>query len=196
MVDEKSIFKLYSKLDKYHEKLIDKERYWMRCKPCKNNGQCCKNSDTIIFTSEKTIITNYIKELPVHIRKTLKENVDNGVRCPFRTELSCLIHDVRPLTCRLTPYLANLGKNKIYYTLTSEDCKKMASMEQDIIGSEAISHFKGRVFVDLVINPIGMTRPYLNGDYLTMKDMTYQKLCKESNATAMEFLKKGYDLLN
>lgn len=198
MIDKKDILRLYRKLDKYQKNLVSQDPYWKKCSPCINKGCCCVSSDTTIFTSESKIINRYIKELPADIKSFLKTNVDNGIRCPFRTDTSCIIHDVRPLTCRITPYFANLRKNnsrKIDYILTSDDCTKAGNIEQDIIDSEMIKFYKSNLFVDLCIDYYGNQRKYINGDYLKINEETYAKLCVETSLYATDMLNKNYDNL-
>lgn len=198
LVDKKDILKLYKKLDKYQEKLVLQEQYWRKCNPCINKGECCINSDTTILTSESRIIKACIRELPENMRNTLKANVDNGIRCPFRTEASCIIHDVRPLTCRVVPYLASQkkdNKRKIEYLLTSDDCKSSGSMEQDMVGLETVNYYKSNLFVDLCINYSGATRKYINKDYLIINEDTFNKLCKGSSMYPIDMLIKDYNNL-
>lgn len=120
MLNRNDVLALYSELDKYQSLLASQEPYWRKCSPCINKGQCCIDSDTSIFSSEYEIIKDHIKGLPENLKNILVDNVNREVKCPFRTEGGCIIHDVRPLTCRITPYSAGLHKGvngKIEYMM-------------------------------------------------------------------------------
>jgi Fe-S-cluster containining protein len=54
--------------------------------------------------AEWRIISNHLAELYRDDFLTIRKNVDSGQNCAFRSPYKCLIHDVRPLVCRVAPY--------------------------------------------------------------------------------------------
>ncbi|OHW62154.1 flagellin N-methylase [Andreesenia angusta] len=200
MIKKKEMLKLYRTLDKYQEKLRIQDPYWEKCSPCKNKGQCCINSTTMILNSESTIIKSHIKKLDEDIKEVLRHNIDNDILCPFRDEKGCMIHDVRPFICRITPYTSSLNNNsinkyKIGYLVDSSDCMQLKTYEQDIEGSDLIKQYKSQIFADLPISDDGKTRKYLNSDYLKKNDKTHLKVLQESGIEVIDFLKREYKSL-
>lgn len=86
--------------------LLKAEPFWHKCHPCKNNGNCCVNSETMATAAEWEIIVKQLSELSREDFQIIRNNVDCGQNCAFRSPNKCLIHDVRPLVCRVTPYYA------------------------------------------------------------------------------------------
>lgn len=121
MVAKEDIFDLYNHIDKVVKKLNRKEKYWLKCNPCKNQGNCCLNSETLAQISEwELLIKPYLSTFSLDDYKLLKENVSNNQQCPFRGTDKCLIHEVRPLICRATPYYIFPRQMEVIYP--EEDC--------------------------------------------------------------------------
>jgi Fe-S-cluster containining protein len=124
LISKDKINELYSHIDNLFTDLLENESYWRKCSPCKNNGNCCFESNTSATPSEWAIIREFISKLPEDDLITLKNNVSNNVRCPFRGENKCIIHDVRPIVCRVTPYTVFPKNNIINFHFCSNRCKK------------------------------------------------------------------------
>lgn len=122
MVSPEMIRHLYEEIDKWVMELLKKEIYWRRCHPCRNMGECCKESATRIFASEWVDISRYLEQIQEADWRVLTDNLYHGRECPFRSELKCLIHDVRPLICRLTPYFAFLKDDTLHYSYPIGRC--------------------------------------------------------------------------
>jgi len=100
------IVNLYTDVDKMISLLLKTEPFWHKCHPCKNNGNCCIDSETMASAAEWHIISDHLAELSLDDFLTIRKNVDSGQNCAFRSPYKCLIHDVRPLVCRVVPYFA------------------------------------------------------------------------------------------
>ncbi|HEX3047209.1 MAG TPA: YkgJ family cysteine cluster protein [Bacillota bacterium] len=124
MISNDKVIELYSYFDDLVNTLLENESYWRKCFPCKNNGNCCVESITAATSSEWAIIREFISRLPEVDLLTLKRNISNNIRCPFRGENKCIIHDVRPIVCRVTPITIFPKSNIIDFSFSSNKCMK------------------------------------------------------------------------
>lgn len=119
--------------------LIDIEPYWAKCMNCPNHGKCCIGADISIREDEWTIIKQYLVKLNEHDKKTLLNNFNNNILCPFRAEDKCIIHEMRPMNCIWTPFQAvqNVNNGNIMYSVIDTECKsRLVTLEnQEFINS-------------------------------------------------------------
>lgn len=110
---------LFSEIDE----LLDKDPYWHKCDHCNNKGKCCIDNDIEIREDEWERI-KCLLDSSSDIRRQVKENLETGRKCYFRTESCCLIHDIRPLNCIYTPYqvIQNLYNDHICYSSIDDEC--------------------------------------------------------------------------
>lgn len=99
------------------EKLYQQEPYWNICCPCQCDGYCCIGADVSVNTNEWSKIKKYVQLLSFEEKLILQKNIVNGTQCVFRAANKCLIHEVRPVNCRYTPYQLAVNSNNIleYY---------------------------------------------------------------------------------
>ena len=111
------------KLDNIINELYDIEPYWSKCKKCPNHGSCCVGANVMVREDEwfeiKSILDNDIQ-----VRNLVYENYRSGSDCYFRIHDKCLIHNIRPLNCRYTPYQAafNNREHQLSFTKMGNDC--------------------------------------------------------------------------
>ena len=99
------------------------EPYWNCCFPCNNKGKCCIGADVAIYPSEWNMIVNQIINLSDSEKAVLFSNIKLKKYCVFRSKEKCLIHEVRPLNCRYTPFqYAITPDNHLLYTMISRNC--------------------------------------------------------------------------
>jgi len=99
------------------------EPYWSCCFPCNNEGKCCIGADVAIYPSEWNIIENQIIHFSDSEKAVLLSNIKLKRHCVFRSKEKCLIHDVRPLNCRYTPFqYAITPDNYLHYAMMSRNC--------------------------------------------------------------------------
>jgi Fe-S-cluster containining protein len=188
MSSKKQVLSYFKFLDDLSNKLISIEPYWSKCSPCKNQGNCCKNSKTLVTRTEWSLIKQYIFDNLKENLKLIKFNVDNNSNCPFWSEECCLIYDVRPVVCRMTPYLSRLEGDKIVYSITSDDCLFSGSV---YIGCPDNNDFLKSNIIKLPVNKPG--DPRQAAYYLTTinldKNQTHQELSNEEQKNVVDWLK-------
>ncbi len=87
------------------------EPKWKNCRECPLSGKCCDGAFIyLIFPEEAEEISRYLQANPEKLAYA-KKRAANKEGCYFydKTASQCLIHDVRPLLCRWTPYTAMTG---------------------------------------------------------------------------------------
>lgn len=103
-------------LDELVRKLMYLEPSWKKCSCCLNKGKCCIGANILIFSVEWKQIVDFVANLPLAEKQIIKSNIKNSKQCIFRSEQKCLIHSVRPLNCRWTPYqVFSDSKNMTYF---------------------------------------------------------------------------------
>jgi Fe-S-cluster containining protein len=104
-------------LEEAIEKLESMEPTWKNCKACPNAGKCCDGAPIIVFQEEWDAIAQYLKAYPKKLAYAA-DRFEQGKECYFHdpNATQCLIHEVRPLNCRWTPYtiMAELKKEGPY----------------------------------------------------------------------------------
>lgn len=83
------------------------EPSWRNCRACPFSGKCCDGAPLEIFPEEKEAISDYLYRNPDILQYALSR-FSQKEKCYFYDKESskCLIHEVRPLLCRWTPYTA------------------------------------------------------------------------------------------
>lgn len=112
---------LNKKLDELILKLNSKEEYFKKCLKCPNKGKCCIDNDIDIRDDEWAYIKKYLLDNE-DIYKLVYDNFKNGRRCYFRTDEKCLIHDIRPLNCKYTPYQMIYKDGHLIYHISDDYC--------------------------------------------------------------------------
>ncbi|KAB7703681.1 hypothetical protein GBN33_00030 [Plesiomonas shigelloides] len=90
--------------------LESQEESWKNCRACPFNGKCCDGATLIAFPEEIELIKKQLKRDQDVLAYAISR-YKKGKACYFYDKESsrCLIHDVRPLNCRWTPYVAFSG---------------------------------------------------------------------------------------
>ncbi|HGY2353400.1 TPA: YkgJ family cysteine cluster protein [Citrobacter farmeri] len=97
---------------------------WKNCRECPHSGKCCDGAFIqVIFPEEAKAISDYLTANPDKLayaeqRAAMHEN------CYFHDPKAnkCLIHDVRPILCRWTPYTATTGGGSLNVKLRDKQC--------------------------------------------------------------------------
>lgn len=85
------------------------EPAWSNCRACPHSGKCCDNAFIhLVFPEEAATIASYLKAHPQKLAYA-RERASRSKSCYFHDPKSseCLIHDVRPVLCRWTPYTSH-----------------------------------------------------------------------------------------
>ncbi|HHK0531365.1 TPA: YkgJ family cysteine cluster protein [Pseudomonas aeruginosa] len=113
-------------LEQAVERLESAEPSWTNCRACPHSGKCCDGATGIlIFPEESAELSDYLKKNP-EILIYAKKRLANKKGCYFHDPSSeaCLVHTVRPILCRWTPYAlfsnSDIGGVKGY--IRSKDC--------------------------------------------------------------------------
>lgn len=112
---------LNKKLEKLIDELNSKEDFFKKCLNCPNKGKCCIDNDIDIRDDEWAYIKKYLLDNK-DVYDLVYDNFKNGRRCYFRTDSKCLIHDIRPLNCRYTPYQMIYKDGNLIYHIADDDC--------------------------------------------------------------------------
>ncbi len=124
MVSAKEVLELYLHVDSQVKALLKIEQTWRKCHPCKNGGNCCIDSESFALPSEWAIIQNMLAKLhseELHLLQARTRQKDN---CVFRADDRCIIHDVRPLVCRVTPYFVFEQNGKLCFQYPNGSCRR------------------------------------------------------------------------
>ncbi|WP_185641245.1 MULTISPECIES: YkgJ family cysteine cluster protein [Burkholderia] len=95
-------------LDAATAELESMEPSWRNCRACPHSGKCCDNARiNLVFPEEATAIVQYLRAHPEKLAYA-KSRFSRGKDCYFHDPSAnqCLIHGVRPILCRWTPYTA------------------------------------------------------------------------------------------
>lgn len=94
-------------LQKRVEELEAAEGSWKNCRACPFSGKCCDGAPLILFPEEADAIAEHLRDVPDVLEFALSR-FKRGKKCYFYDKESskCRIHNVRPLNCRWTPYVA------------------------------------------------------------------------------------------
>lgn len=95
-------------LDHAIAELENIEPSWKNCRTCPHSGKCCDGAFIeVVFPEEATAIATYLRDHPAKLEYA-KKRAEESKNCYFydSTARQCLIHEVRPILCRWTPYTA------------------------------------------------------------------------------------------
>lgn len=84
------------------------EPAWSNCRACPHSGKCCDGAFiNLVFPEEASAIAAHLREHPEKLTYA-KERASRKKSCYFHDPKAsqCLIHEVRPILCRWTPYSA------------------------------------------------------------------------------------------
>ena len=116
--------KINDYIDKKVNELSKIEPFWKICLPCKNNGRCCNGADVNVHDSEWEEIVNLLnshKDILSYAQGRIKKKSC----CIFfnYSASKCLIHSIRPINCRYTPFQIIKNKNNKYvYHSMHDNC--------------------------------------------------------------------------
>lgn len=101
-------------IDAEVQEILRLDPYWSKCYPCRQGGVCCRGADVLALLPELTDIFDWLENNPETKNHALQQ-LKLGRDCIFYREdaRSCLIHERRPLFCRLTPFKGLSGKDEI-----------------------------------------------------------------------------------
>lgn len=104
--------------------LESREESWKNCRACPFSGKCCDGATLIVFPEEKLAIHKYLESNPDILQYATTRYKQNKTCYFYNKESSkCLIHEVRPLNCRWTPYAAfQDGNGGVSVNIRSAQC--------------------------------------------------------------------------
>lgn len=109
--------------------LLSIEPKWNKCCSCQNIGRCCIGAEINVYDYEWSEIRSYLLDNP-EILEIVRQNYSLHSPCYFRTSDKCLIHEIRPINCLITPYQVIYGAdNLLHYTICDEFCHRFNSIQ-------------------------------------------------------------------
>lgn len=126
------IEKIRLKLSSVVKDLCEIDPYWNKCFPCQNKGRCCIGSDVDVSEEEWKQIFEFLKDKP-DIIQYAKARLRQGKPCIFYCSKvsKCLIHDLRPIMCRYTPFQVIENDGKFFCNNVDEKCVSIRSVQSD-----------------------------------------------------------------
>jgi len=175
MIPKKNILEFYASLDTWENELFEAEPFWLKCKACQNNEKCCLDTKAAATKSEWLLIKDFLLD---HLKDKLyiiKKNILMGAKCPFKTDNACLIHTVRPLACRVTPYMSYWLDSEVSYNAALDDCS--SSQPQKKLALD-LQDYEKQNLVSLPIDENDTYIYYLTDNRLKV-DKTFNELIKQ-----------------
>lgn len=128
------------------------ETSWKNCRACPHSGKCCDNAFiNVVFPEEAKAIAEHLIAHPEKLVYA-KERASRGKSCYFHNQQAseCLIHSVRPILCRWTPYTATTGSNSVVAWIRDKSCNFTPVSKIDLVkniksGVIEVIPFKGTV---------------------------------------------------
>ncbi|UHC89225.1 YkgJ family cysteine cluster protein [Klebsiella michiganensis] len=111
-------------LNKAISELESIEASWKNCRACPHSGKCCDDAFIeVVFPEEAKAIAEHLISHPEKLVYA-KERASRRKSCYFHNPHAneCLIHSVRPILCRWTPYTALTDYNSIVARIRDERC--------------------------------------------------------------------------
>lgn len=160
----------HEEIDKIIQEIIDEDPIWKKCYPCQENGICCKGADIPISSEESEEIKKFLSEHN-EIFLYAKLQKEKNKLCLFYNPCAtkCLIHDIRPLICRVTPIKGEVNEDsntiKVYTPKNGFPCNNMSTENKIIIRRDGRKIYTedGRIYFN--INQIvsrGQSWEYMN----------------------------------
>lgn len=108
-----NLMELTNLIDSQVEALLERDPFWRKCYPCKNNGRCCQNDSPLATADEFAALEAFLLG-KLNIWQTVYQNLKDGRNCIFYAPdaSACLVHELRPIICRLTPFKAYAANPK------------------------------------------------------------------------------------
>ena len=148
-----AVDRLYYIVDILASKLCSMDSYWKKCFPCANMGRCCIGVDVPIYKAEWILISRFLSKLSHDDIEQIQKNLKENIMCPFRLPCKCAIHTVRPLYCRVTPYMAvyHEGDTEIEVMYPAANCTFVRQHCTRTSGSpsQSFESLGGRYFIVL-----------------------------------------------
>lgn len=128
------------------------EASWKNCRACPHSGKCCDDAFiNVVFPEEAKAIAEHLIAHPEKLVYA-KERASRRKSCYFYNPHAneCLIHSVRPILCRWTPYTATTGNNSFVAWIRDKNCNftpvsKLDSVKNIKPGIIEVIPFKGTV---------------------------------------------------
>ncbi|NHQ80292.1 YkgJ family cysteine cluster protein [Chromobacterium vaccinii] len=160
------------------------EESWKNCRACPHEGKCCDGATLIAFPEEIAAIREYIKN-NLDVLQYAVSRYRKKKPCYFydKESTKCLIHEVRPLNCRWTPYAAFPdGNGGIQVNIRSVRCDfKIATIPSAQIKNNMVS-------LPAHLSSIEVNNVYLNWQSLTE---FYPLMARAKEMVALETLMMG-----
>ncbi len=113
------------------------EHSWKNCRACPHSGKCCDNAFiNVVFPEEARAIAQHLKAHPEKLAYA-EGRASRRKSCYFHNPSAnqCLIHDIRPILCRWTPYTATAGGGSFHAFIRDESCNFTLVNEKDSVTS-------------------------------------------------------------
>ena len=134
---------IFSTVDDLCNSLREADSFWERCFKCPNGGRCClftRDSDLSVTEPEWLTLKKFLNS-NTNLRDFALERLDSDDYCLFHNcdSTVCQVFDVRPLICRLVPFLALEKGGEISVWNPDSVCSNMNTSTTKVqVGSNAI----------------------------------------------------------
>lgn len=150
-------------LDEAITELESIEASWKNCRACPHSGKCCDNAFiNVVFPEEAKAIAEHLITHPAKLAYA-KDRASRRKSCYFHNPHAneCLIHSVRPILCRWTPYTATSVNNSVVAWIRDKSCNftsvsKFDSVKNIKPGIIEIIPLKGAVSQQKLLHLQGM----------------------------------------
>lgn len=116
-------------------KLESMEPSWKNCRACPHAGKCCDNAYiNVVFPEEADAIGRHLRAHPEKLAYA-EDRLSRGKSCYFHNPGAneCLIHEVRPILCRWTPYTINTGDGSYAGMIRYGSCEFTPIESKDLV---------------------------------------------------------------
>ena len=139
-------------IDAEVREILRLDQYWNKCYPCRQGGVCCRGANVLALLPELADIHDLLENTP-ETKSYALQQILLGRDCIFYREdaQSCLVHDRRPLLCRLTPFKGLSGKGEItVFVEGSGGCRDFAMRTLPVESRDGrYVRAGGRVYFDI-----------------------------------------------
>lgn len=152
----------HEEADRIIQEILEEDPTWKKCYPCINHGICCDGAEIRISLEESKIIEQFLKEHPDILAYAISRKKENKI-CIFHNTSAkkCLIHDIRPLICRITPMKGIVIKDfpivSVYEQYSNFTCNHMRQVFKYIFrrGEGKIYTLDKRIYFDFTFDLLG-----------------------------------------